>query len=94
MNILVFAAHPDDDIIGTGGTIAKLSKEGHNCYAVICSNGESLLGTHIFKKTVAIETRISEATKAGELVLWNWSAKSITIVELAVIGFISVNLTV
>ncbi len=68
MNILVFAAHPDDDILGTGGTIAKLSKEGHNCYAVICSNGESLLGTHIFKKTVAIETRISEATKAGEII--------------------------
>jgi len=68
MNILVFAAHPDDDILGTGGTIAKYNKEGHNCYAIICSNGESLLGTHIFKKTVAIETRISEATRAGEII--------------------------
>src|SRR3989344_7461159 len=67
MTILVFAAHPDDDVLGTGGTIAKYAKEGKKCVAVICSSGESLLGTHIIKKTVAVETRLNEAIRAGEI---------------------------
>ncbi len=29
MNILVFAPHNDDEVIGLGGTLAKLAREGH-----------------------------------------------------------------
>lgn len=28
MNVLVIAAHPDDDVLGCGGTLARLAAEG------------------------------------------------------------------
>jgi len=33
--ILVIAPHPDDEVLGCGGTIAKFSKEGHAVYVAI-----------------------------------------------------------
>lgn len=41
MNILVIAPHPDDEVIGCGGTIAKHVKNGDNVYAVIMTKGTS-----------------------------------------------------
>jgi len=38
-NILVIAAHPDDEVLGMGGTIAKLVREGHNVFLVVLSDG-------------------------------------------------------
>lgn len=39
MNILVFAPHPDDEILGVGATIAKRAKEGHNVYVCVVTKG-------------------------------------------------------
>lgn len=39
MNILVIAAHPDDEVLGCGGTIARLSREGHDVYVAILGEG-------------------------------------------------------
>lgn len=39
MNILVVAAHPDDEVLGCGGTIARLSKEGNDVYIAILGEG-------------------------------------------------------
>ena len=39
MNVLIIAAHPDDEVLGCGGTIAKLSKEGNNVYTLILGEG-------------------------------------------------------
>ena len=39
MNILVIAAHPDAEVLGCGGTIAWLSREGHKIYAAILGEG-------------------------------------------------------
>lgn len=39
MNIMVFAPHPDDEVLGVGGTIAKRVSEGHNVYVVIVTKG-------------------------------------------------------
>ena len=40
--ILVVAAHPDDELLGCGGTIALHTRAGDNVVAVILSEGESL----------------------------------------------------
>ena len=39
MNILVIAAHPDDEVLGCGGTIARLSHEGHSVFVAILGEG-------------------------------------------------------
>ncbi len=38
-NILVVAAHPDDEALGCGGTIARLAKAGHDIYIAILGEG-------------------------------------------------------
>src|SRR5262245_18004131 len=39
MTILVCAAHPDDEVLGCGGTIARLAQEGHDVYIAIFGEG-------------------------------------------------------
>jgi LmbE family N-acetylglucosaminyl deacetylase len=38
-SILVIAAHPDDEVLGCGGTIARLSNEGHDISLAILGEG-------------------------------------------------------
>ncbi len=37
--ILVFAAHPDDELLGLGGTVRRLTNEGKEIHAVILAEG-------------------------------------------------------
>lgn len=37
--ILVIAAHPDDEILGCGGTVARLVGEGHEAYSLVLGEG-------------------------------------------------------
>jgi len=39
MNVLVVAAHPDDEVLGCGGTIARLACEGHTVSILIMGEG-------------------------------------------------------
>ena len=39
MRILVVAAHPDDEIYGMGGTMAKLAAQGHELHVLIVTDG-------------------------------------------------------
>ncbi|MBI4843581.1 MAG: PIG-L family deacetylase [Nitrospirae bacterium] len=38
-NILVVAAHPDDEVLGCGGTMARLAAEGSDVYTLILGEG-------------------------------------------------------
>lgn len=39
MKVLVIAAHPDDEVYGMGGTIAKLASQGHEVHVLIVTDG-------------------------------------------------------
>jgi len=39
MNVLVVAAHPDDEVLGCGGAIARLANEGNDVYIAILGEG-------------------------------------------------------
>lgn len=41
MKILIVAAHPDDEILGVGGTIAKHIEAGDEVYALILGEGQT-----------------------------------------------------
>jgi LmbE family N-acetylglucosaminyl deacetylase len=64
--ILLICAHPDDEILGAGGTIAKYSKEGKRVITVIFSYGER---SHWWlKKKHTVEMRVKESRAAGQVV--------------------------
>jgi LmbE family N-acetylglucosaminyl deacetylase len=63
MRVLVVAPHPDDEILGVGGTIAKLSSEGNEVYTVIVTRGDD----EIFDKSL-VEKGREEAKKADKIV--------------------------
>jgi LmbE family N-acetylglucosaminyl deacetylase len=63
--VMVFCAHPDDEVIGPGGTITKYAKEGKKVITVIFSYGES---SHMWmKKKYTITMRVAEAGEAGKI---------------------------
>ena len=41
MNVIVIAAHPDDEVLGMGATIKKLSKKGVGIHLCVVSEGAS-----------------------------------------------------
>jgi len=62
-NILIICAHPDDEVLGAGGTIAKYSQEGYNVYTIICSSGNI---TSPIEKEIT-EKRAKESLEAGRI---------------------------
>lgn len=53
MKVLVIAPHPDDEIIGVGGTIAKRTKAGDEVYVCVVTKGQE----HMFKKELIEQGR-------------------------------------
>lgn len=78
MKVLVVAAHPDDEVLGCGGTITRLSQEGHNVYIAILGEGVTSRYQHQeeadqgqVKALHARSQQVAELLGAKDLFLYN-----------------------
>lgn len=61
MQILVIAPHPDDEIIGVGGTIAKRAKAGDEVYVCVVTKGQEPMFRREFIEQGRRECREADA---------------------------------
>lgn len=68
MNILVIAAHPDDEVLGCGGTIARLAAEGASVSILILANGlTSRADFDTAREQELLRVHHDRARRAGEI---------------------------
>ncbi len=60
-NVLVIAAHPDDEVLGCGGLLARTVREGGNAHVLILTEGCS---TQYPDQPEMIERKVEEAGRA------------------------------
>jgi LmbE family N-acetylglucosaminyl deacetylase len=64
MNILVIAAHPDDEVLGCGSSMARWVREGHRVSVLFFTDG---VGSRGKKSSSAISVRRAAAQKAAKI---------------------------
>ena len=65
-NILIISPHPDDDVIGMGGTIALNADKGHNFTIVYVTNGAGTIKTDDYNN-LSVDEIIKLRKKEAEL---------------------------
>lgn len=63
MNILIFAAHPDDEVLGMGATIKKLSGQGNTISLCVVTEGASAQ----YSNKKMIQKRKNSCLSAGKI---------------------------
>lgn len=66
-SILILAAHPDDEALGCGGTIAKLAKQGAAIHVAFLSDGVSSRTRGAGLQQTELTTRRAAAQKACDI---------------------------
>lgn len=77
--ILVVAAHPDDEVLGCGGTIARLAQEGHAVFITILGEGITSRTTH---RETANQTQVQALHDCSKQVAGLLGAKDLFIYSL------------
>ena len=72
--IVAFHAHPDDEVLLTGGTIAWLAAEGHRVIIVVATNGEIWPDQHRGRRLD--ELRASAAILGADKVV-HWATQTV-----------------
>jgi LmbE family N-acetylglucosaminyl deacetylase len=62
---LVFVAHPDDEALGAGGTIAEYARDGKSIYSIIFSYGEG--SDPLLDPEYITKKRIAESKRAANI---------------------------
>lgn len=62
--VVVFAAHPDDEVLGMGGTLARLCSEGHEVHIHFFSDGE---GSRSDFRGQYVKNRIKSAAESAKI---------------------------
>ena len=75
MKVLIIAPHPDDEVLGAGGTIARLSNEGHEVTVTIVTKGWEPLFSDSF-----VQQGRAEAREANQIL----GVKSLRFMDLPV----------
>lgn len=66
-SILILAAHPDDEVLGCGGTIAKLADEGAIVHVAFLADGVFSRGGEQTVQQLELASRRAAAQKACEI---------------------------
>ena len=66
-SVLIIAAHPDDEVLGCGGTVAKLVNQGVTVNAAFLADGVSSRNDNAVELQEELETRRAAAQKAKEI---------------------------
>lgn len=65
--LVCFHAHPDDECIGTGGTIARAAAEGHRVVLVVATNGDhGEVPVDMDPSTTLVAVRRQETMRSAE----------------------------
>ncbi len=70
MRILIVAAHPDDEVLGCFGTVARLIKEGYEAYTLILGEGKTSRAENRMEGSLNDEIAVlrKEIQKANEVI--------------------------
>lgn len=79
-SVLVIAAHPDDEILGCGGTMARLVREGNNVHVLILAEG--LTSRDAERNRTAKLEELSLLAKTAQLVGHEIGVKSVELLDL------------
>jgi len=78
MRILIIAAHPDDEVLGCGGTIARLANEGKEVYILILGEGITSrydsredADNELLKNLQIMSRRVAELLGAKDLFMYD-----------------------
>lgn len=79
MKILVIAAHPDDEVLGCGGTIARLASEGHEVSIAILGEGAT---SRMDKPELSDPAVLSDLHRASQMAANHLGAKHLRMFHL------------
>ncbi|MFA6121751.1 MAG: PIG-L deacetylase family protein [Sideroxydans sp.] len=77
---LVIAAHPDDEVLGCGATIARLADEGWSVHVVIVAEGAT--SRNVMRDPALHEQELSELARCAEVANGILGAASVKLLSL------------